>query len=116
MTGYRRHVFVCLNTRDAEDPRGCCADRGSEAIYAVLREGAAKAKLKDVRINRAGCLDHCASGPSVVTYPEGVWYRVPTVDDAKRIVESHIINGRIVTDLLMETFEAAKRPSDARAR
>jgi (2Fe-2S) ferredoxin len=115
MTGYRRHVFVCLNTRDAKDPRGCCAHRGSEAIYSALREGAAKAKLRDVRINRAGCLDHCQHGPSVVIYPEGVWYRVPTVEDAKRIVESHIINGRIVTDLLMETSQSLKSSSDARA-
>jgi (2Fe-2S) ferredoxin len=116
MTGYRRHVFVCLNTRDAKDPRGCCAQRGSEAVYSAFREGAAKAKLRDVRINRAGCLDHCAHGPSVVIYPEAVWYRVPTVDDAKRIVESHIINGRIVTDLLMETSESAESSSDAPAR
>jgi len=115
MTGFRRHVFVCLNARDTKDPRGCCAHRGSEAIYSALRVGAAKAKLKDVRISRAGCLDPCAYGPSVVIYPEGVWYRVPTVDDAKRIVDSHIIDGGIVTDLLMETSGPAKRASDARA-
>lgn len=105
MVGYRRHVFVCLNTRDASDPRGCCAHRGSEAIFKALKEGAAKARLTDVRINRAGCLDHCSSGPSVVVYPEGVWYHVATVDDAKRILNAHIIRGEIVEDLLMQAAQ-----------
>jgi (2Fe-2S) ferredoxin len=58
-----------------------------------------------VRINGAGCLDHCSHGPSVVIYPEGVWYRVSTTEDANRILESHIINGRVVTDLLMENID-----------
>ena len=105
MIGFRRHVFVCLNTRDARDPRGCCAHRGADAIFKALRQGAAKANLVDVRINGAGCLDHCSHGPSLVIYPEGAWYRVSTAEDANRILESHIINGRVVTDLLMENID-----------
>jgi len=58
-----------------------------------------------VRINGAGCLDHCSHGPSLVIYPEGAWYRVSTAEDANRILESHIINGRVVTDLLMENID-----------
>ncbi len=105
MVGYRRHVFVCLNTRETSDPRGCCVHRGSEAIFKALKEGAARARLTDVRINRAGCLDHCSYGPSVVVYPEGVWYRVTSVDDAKRILNAHIINGEIVEDLRMQAAQ-----------
>ncbi len=106
MAGYRRHVFVCLNERDASDPRGCCKQRGSEQIFRVLKEGAAKAGLKgDTRINRAGCLDHCELGPSVVVYPEAVWYHVPTVEDAQDIVQEHLVRGNVVERLLMEKIE-----------
>ncbi|HEY3073682.1 MAG TPA: (2Fe-2S) ferredoxin domain-containing protein [Burkholderiales bacterium] len=106
MAGYRRHVFVCLNERDASDPRGCCKQRGSEQIFRALKEGAAKAGLKgDTRINRAGCLDHCELGPSVVVYPEAVWYHVPTVEDAQDIVQEHLVRGNVVERLLMEKIE-----------
>ncbi len=104
MAGYRRHVFVCLNERDASDPRGCCLHRGSEAIFKVLKEGAAKAGLKDVRVNRSGCLDHCAFGPTVVIYPEAVWYHVPSVEDAQEILASHVRDGNVVERLLIDNI------------
>lgn len=103
--GYKRHVFVCLNERDPSDPRGCCKHRGAEEIFKVLKDGAAKAGLKDsMRINRAGCLDHCEYGPSVVVYPEAVWYHVPTVEDAQEILREHIVGGRVVKRLLMDNI------------
>jgi len=102
MAGYRRHVFVCLNERPADDPRGCCKQRGAEAVFDALKKGAGKAGLKDVRVNRAGCLDHCEFGPAVVVYPEAVWYHVPTVEDAEDLLRSHIIEGKVVDRLLID--------------
>jgi (2Fe-2S) ferredoxin len=107
MAGYRRHVFVCLNERDPSDPKGCCKHRGSEEIFKTLKAGAAKAGLKDVRINRAGCMDHCAYGPTVAIYPEAVWYRIATVEDAKEVLDSHVIGGKVVERLLIEKLEAS---------
>ncbi|MBI3376053.1 MAG: (2Fe-2S) ferredoxin domain-containing protein [Betaproteobacteria bacterium] len=105
MTGYKRHVFVCLNERDPADPRGSCKHRGAEGIFKVLKEGAGKAGLEgDVRINRAGCLDHCEYGPTVVVYPEAAWYHVPTVDDANEILRTHVVGGKIVERLLMDNM------------
>lgn len=105
MAGYRRHVFVCLNEREPGHPKGCCKHHGADAVFKVLKEGAAKAGLTDVRINRAGCMEHCALGPSVVVYPEAVWYHVPTAEDAKEILDSHVIDGKVVDRLLMEHLE-----------
>ena len=63
--------------------------------------------LKDVvRANKAGCLDHCALGPSVVIYPEGVWYTVKTESDVTEIMERHVIKGEVVTRLLMPDHPA----------
>jgi len=102
MAGYRRHVFVCLNERDPGDPRGCCKQRGAEAVFDALKKGAGKAGLKDVRVNRAGCLDHCEFGPTVVVYPEAVWYHSCTPAVLERIIRSHIIEGKVVDRLLID--------------
>ena len=105
MAGFKRHVFVCLNERDPKDPKGCCIRRGSEEIYKALRIGVGRAGLnRDVRVNTAGCLDHCAHGPTVVVYPEAVWYRIPTVEDAREVLASHIIGGKVVERLLIDNI------------
>ena len=106
MAGFKRHVFVCLNERAKDHPRGCCLHRGSEEIFKLLKAGAAKAGLKDddVRINRAGCMEHCEYGPAVVIYPEGTWYHVPTKEDAQEILDKHIVGGQVVEHLLIDNI------------
>jgi (2Fe-2S) ferredoxin len=52
-----------------------------------------------VRINKSGCLDQCEHGPTVVVYPEAVWYGNVTPADAAEIVEEHLVNGRPVERL-----------------
>lgn len=52
-----------------------------------------------VRANSAGCLDACEYGPTVVVYPEQVWYGGVTTADVNEIVESHIIGGSPVERL-----------------
>jgi (2Fe-2S) ferredoxin len=42
----------------------------------------------------------------VVIYPEGVWYSVKTESDVTEIMERHIVNGEIVTRLLMPDHPA----------
>jgi (2Fe-2S) ferredoxin len=99
---FQRHIFVCTNERSPEDPRGCCLAKGSLKIHALFKEELKKAGLEGkVRANKAGCLDQCAKGPSVVIYPEGVWYTVQTENDVKEIVQKHIIKGHPVKHLRM---------------
>jgi (2Fe-2S) ferredoxin len=97
---FRHHVFVCENRRPDDDPRGCCAAKGSEAIRAAFKDAIRKHGLKgQVRANGAGCLDACADGPSVVVYPEGVWYSHVSPEDVPEIVERHLVNGEPVARL-----------------
>jgi (2Fe-2S) ferredoxin len=91
---FRHHVFVCENERPPDDPRGSCGAKGSAAIREALKAELARRGLKKVvRANSAGCLDACADGPSIVVYPEGVWYGHVRVEDVPEIVESHLVNG-----------------------
>ncbi|HEX8926066.1 MAG TPA: ferredoxin, partial [Terriglobales bacterium] len=55
--------------------------------------------IRNVRANRAGCLDQCEHGPVVVVYPEAVWYGNVHPQDVEEIVEQHIIEGRPVERL-----------------
>jgi len=57
-----------------------------------------------VRVNKAGCLDMCQYGPSIVVYgskdpPEGVWYTARTVEEIDEIIDEHLVNGRPVERL-----------------
>ena len=98
---YRKHVFVCTNQRPPDDPRGCCAAKGSVRLRNYMKDRAKKLGLEDVRINNAGCLDRCELGPSVVIYPEGVWYTARTEADLDEILARHVVGGEIVERLLM---------------
>jgi (2Fe-2S) ferredoxin len=98
---YRKHVFVCTNQRPPDDPRGSCAMKGSVALRNYMKDRAKQLGLHDVRINNAGCLDRCEYGPSVVIYPEGVWYTAKTKADMDEILERHLVGGEIVERLLM---------------
>ena len=58
MPTFKRHIFVCINQRPKDDPRGCCAARGSERLHAFFKQEVKRFNLKGiVRANKAGCLD-----------------------------------------------------------
>ena len=54
-----------------------------------------------MRANKCGCLDQCELGPTVVVYPEAVWYGHVTPDDVDEIIESHIVGGQPVERLVI---------------
>lgn len=102
MPKFQRHVFVCINERPADHPKGCCKAKGSVEVRDALKAELTKRGLsKVIRANNAGCLDQCEHGVAVVVYPEQVWYGGVTVDDVGEIVEKHLIGGEPVTRLLI---------------
>jgi (2Fe-2S) ferredoxin len=101
---YVRHVFVCTNRRPDDAPKGSCAFKGSEELPPLFKRAVDAKGVKDVRINKAGCLDACERGCSVVVYPEGVWYGGVKPSDVEEIVEEHLKNGRPVERLKMEPY------------
>ena len=103
MRPYERHVFVCVNQRDPDDPRGCCAGKNAAAVRSRLKQLTHAAKLRGrVRINSAGCLDCCSRGATIVVYPEAVWYGGVTVEDADELFHEHVLNGRPVERLRLD--------------
>tara|TARA_Y100000590_G_scaffold425149_1_gene532840 strand:+ start:7282 stop:7596 length:315 start_codon:yes stop_codon:yes gene_type:complete len=98
---FRMHVFVCTNERSQESPRGCCAAKNSLEILTRLKRAAKAEGLKDVRVNKAGCLDNCESGPSCVVYPEGTWYTLPEDDEGMGRILQHLKGGDVASEYLM---------------
>lgn len=97
---YEKHIFICLNERPPDNPVGCCKAKGSEEILNFMKEEVKKRGLaKKIRVNKAGCLDQCAKGVSIVVYPEGVWYGRVTREDVLEIIESHLLGNKPVQRL-----------------
>ncbi len=99
---YRVHVFCCTNERPATHRRGCCASKGSRALCDYMCRRAMVLGVRRVRINHAGCLNVCEHGPTMVIYPDGIWYRYETEADIEEILGSHVMRGRPVERLMLD--------------
>ena len=103
MARYQRHVFVCINERPEDDPKGCCLRKGSAEVRDMLKEELKKRGLhRIVRANNAGCLDACAHGISMVIYPDGIWYGGVVKADIPEIIEKTIVGGKVIERLLIK--------------
>jgi (2Fe-2S) ferredoxin len=117
MAKFEKHIFVCGNHRPEGHPRGCCDPTESGALQHAFKTQLSLSGVRaTVRANKAGCLDQCEHGPTVVVYPEGIWYGNVTLADVEEIVESHILANRPVqrlqmADTCLNTTACEHRPS-----
>lgn len=108
---FTHHIFVCCNHREPGNARGCCDPDESEALRNAFKAELKKRKLGHcVRANKSGCLDQCELGPTVVIYPQAIWYGGVKLSDVPRIIEETVVNGRVLEDLLIpdEKLNSAK--------
>ena len=101
MPKVQRHFFVCANERPALG-KPSCKPRGAGEILTALQEGmGAHPELwGKVAVTPSGCLGPCFEGPTIVVYPEAVWYVGVQASDVPEIVESHMCRGVPVARLL----------------
>jgi (2Fe-2S) ferredoxin len=85
----KRYLFVCINRRAEENPKGCCAARNSEEVYKALKEEVAARGLAkfEARVCTSSCLDQCATGVTVLVEPDHFFYGRVTVADVPEIVD-----------------------------
>ena len=103
MSKFTHHLFICCNQREPGHPRVCCNPDGSNTLRNLFKAEIARHGLKPlVRANSAGCLDQCELGPTVVIYPQEIWYGAVTPADVPRIVEETLVQGKILPDLLID--------------
>jgi len=97
---YDKHIFICINDRGSDHPRGDCSRCGGLDIRIRFVQLINKHGLKGkIRANKSGCLDVCEIGPAVVIYPQNIWYTGITVNDVDEIFEKSILNDEVVNHL-----------------
>jgi (2Fe-2S) ferredoxin len=53
----------------------------------------------DIMVTGTFCMGPCQQGPTVVVYPEGIWYGGVTAGDVSEIVQQHLQQGAPVERL-----------------
>ena len=89
----RSHVMGCGGT-------GCTSSDSAAVIAEFEQLLAEKGLAKEVKVVRTGCFGLCEAGPVCIVYPEGSFYAHVRTEDVARIVDEHLVKGRIVKDLL----------------
>lgn len=102
-----RYLFVCTNRRADDNPKGSCAQKGSEELVkalkaALLKRGAAAR----IRACSSSCLDLCEIGAAIVQEPEHVAYGNVTLADVDAIAEA-VDRGDVVDRLVVHRLNAA---------
>lgn len=96
------HLFVCTSCTITGQQRGFCANKESVGLVQQIMEEIEERELSsEVMVTNTGCFGICSSGPVVVVYPEGIWYKNITKEDITTIFDEHIEQGNPVKNLMI---------------
>ncbi len=89
----KKDILCCGGT-------GCHASNSQEMMENLRKYIKENGLENDVRVVQTGCFGFCAQGPIVKIMPDNVFYVQVQPEDAKEIVESHIVGKKLVERLL----------------
>jgi (2Fe-2S) ferredoxin len=114
MAQRKHYLFVCVNRRPDGTPRGSCAARGAEALYAALKAGLKERGLAELgaRACTASCLDVCWAGPVIAVEPDGYFYGRLVLEDVDEVLDA-LASGTRVERLVLSRADFTE-PGEAR--
>lgn len=92
---FERDILVCGGT-------GCVSSNSEQIIKNFESELTSHGLASKVQVMKTGCFGFCEKGPIVLVQPDNVFYVQVAPEDAKEIVEKHIVGGQRVERLLYE--------------
>ena len=95
-----KHILVCQGT-------GCTSSK-SPQILDNFKKIIEEKGIKNVRVIKTGCFGLCAKGPIVIIRPEDTFYAQVTPEDCEEIIQSHIVEGKVVERLLCKDVDGTK--------
>src|SRR4029434_1109792 len=100
----KRYLFVCINRRAEDNPKGCCAARNSEEVYRALKEEVGAHGLAELEalVCTSSCLDQCAAGVTVLVEPDHFFYGRVTVADVPEIVDGLVKNQPVKSHIVTQ--------------
>lgn len=99
---FEKHIFICTNQRKDGERKSCGEACGMELVKAFKKSMKEKGLQGRMRAQRSGCLDACDFGPSMVVYPEGVFYGGVQPGDVEQIIKEHLIENKPVQRLIID--------------
>ncbi len=107
MAKYKMHVLVCGGT-------GCHASQSDLLLDNLKTIVADKGLDNEVQVIATGCFGFCEKGPIVKIMPDNTFYTQVTPEDAREIIEEHLIKGRKVNRLLYVDPENQEHIADSK--
>ena len=95
-----KHILVCNGT-------GCTSSKSPKILENFKRIIKEKG-IENVRVIKTGCFGLCAKGPIVIIRPDDTFYAMVKPEDCEEIINSHIIEGKVVERLLCKDIDGTK--------
>ena len=95
------HISVCGGT-------GCTSSNSLEIVEELKKYAEIYHVADKVEISITGCFGFCERGPIVKIFPDHTFYVKVTPQDAEKIIKQHIVEGKVVEELLYKNEKGEK--------